>query len=268
MTVLQDDLDRLNEWSSDWQMRFHPEKCSVMRIGNPKTERRYHMKSRNTQGKQTEVVLAESEMEKDLGVLIDKELTFKNHIHQATAKANKILGVIRRSFDFLTPAVFVQLYKSLVRPILEYGHTVWQPRHKTLSCELEDVQRRATKLIASLKDKQYPERLTALHLPSLEHRRQRGDMIDMFKYTHNLYLTSRPHLNYFRSKETRGHSFKLERTHCRLNIRSNFFVQRATATWNSLPDEVVTAPSVNTFKNRLDAHWRRLPTKFDPACYH
>ena len=55
---------------------------------------------------------------------------------------------------------------------------------KTLCGELEDVQKRATKLIASLKDKSYPERLTTLNLPSLEHRRLRGDMIDMYKYTH------------------------------------------------------------------------------------
>ncbi|XP_076441767.1 uncharacterized protein LOC143280873 [Babylonia areolata] len=132
------------------------------------------MKGHNGQGELIVVELAESEVEKDLGVLIDKGLTFKNHINQTTAKANRFLGVIRRSFDFLTPAVFIQLYKSLVRPVLEYGHTAWQPRHKTLCGELEDVQRRATKLIASLKDKPYPERLAALNLPSLKHRRLRG----------------------------------------------------------------------------------------------
>eukprot|EP00745_Piridium_sociabile_P043063 TRINITY_DN87471_c0_g3_i3.p1 TRINITY_DN87471_c0_g3~~TRINITY_DN87471_c0_g3_i3.p1 ORF type:complete len:950 (+),score=231.72 TRINITY_DN87471_c0_g3_i3:692-3541(+) len=268
MEILQDDLDRLHEWSTNWQMRFHPEKCSVMRMGNPKTDMKYHMKGHDAQGKQTVVELAESEVEKDLGVLIDKGLTFKNHINQASAKANRVLGVIRRSFDFLTPAVFIQLYKSLVRPILEYGHTAWQPRHKTLCSELEDVQRRATKLIAPLKEKPYPERLAALNLPSLEHRRLRGDMIDMYKYTHGMYLTSRPQFNYFQGRDTRGHSLKLERSHCRLNIRSNFFVQRGTTTWNSLPNSVVTAPSVNAFKNRLDAHWKKLPAKFDPDCYH
>ncbi|CAM1295272.1 Uncharacterised protein r2_g444 [Pycnogonum litorale] len=268
METLQDDLDRLQKWSTDWQMRFHPEKCSVMRLGNPKSDKRYYMKSKDAEGNPTTVELAESEVERDLGVLIDKGLTFKRHINQASAKANRVLGIIRRSFDFLTPAVFIQLYKSIVRPILEYGHTAWQPRHKSLCCEVEDVQRRATKFISSLKDKPYPERLTALNLPSLEHRRLRGDMIDMYKYTHGMYLTSRPRFNYFQGpRDTRGHSLKLEKSRCRLDTRRNFFVQRGTTTWNSLPDSVVTAPSVNAFKNRLDAHWRRLPAKTTPECY-
>ncbi|CAM1304818.1 Uncharacterised protein r2_g1469 [Pycnogonum litorale] len=268
METLQDDLDRLQKWSTDWKMRFHPEKCSVMRLGNPKSDKRYYMKSKDAEGNPTIVELAESEVERDLGVLIDKGLTFKRHINQASAKANRVLGIIRRSCDFLTPAVFIQLYKSIVRPILEYGHTAWQPRHKTLCCEVEDVQRRATKFISSLKDKPYPERLIALNLPSLEHRRLRGDMIDMYKYTHGMYLTSRPRFNYFQGpRDTRGHSLKLEKSRCRLDTRRNFFVQRGTTTWNSLPDSVVTAPSVNAFKNRLDAHWRRLPAKTTPECY-
>ena len=129
METLQDDLDRLHEWSTNWQMRFHPEKCSVMRMGKPRSDRKYHMRGQDAQGLKTIVELAESEEEKDLGVLIDKGLTFKSHINQTSAKANRILGIIRRSFDFLTPQVFIQLYKSLVRLILEYGHTAWQPRH-------------------------------------------------------------------------------------------------------------------------------------------
>ncbi|CAI9719751.1 RNA-directed DNA polymerase from mobile element jockey-like [Octopus vulgaris] len=118
--------------------------------------------------------------------MINKGLTFSNHINQATAKGNRILGVIRRSFDFITPVIFIQLYKSLVHPILEYGHTIWQPRHEAVCCELENVQRRVTKLIASLKEKPYLERLVALNLPSLEYRRHRGDMINMYKYTDGL----------------------------------------------------------------------------------
>ena len=75
----------------------------------------------------------------------------------------------------------------MVRPLLEYGHSDWQPSIKHLSLELESVQRRATKLIGSLKDQPYPERLRILKLPSLEHRRLRGDMIDTYKYLHNVY---------------------------------------------------------------------------------
>ncbi|XP_018024129.1 uncharacterized protein LOC108679901 [Hyalella azteca] len=152
--------------------------------------------------------------------------------------------------------------------MLEYGHSVWQPRHKTLCSDLEDVQRRATKLIASLKDKPYPERLTSLGLPSLEHRRPRGDMIDAFKYVHGAYEADRPQLHLHDGRDTRGNSLKLAKGRCRLNVRAGYFSYRVVSIWNSLPDSVVTAPSINAFKIRLDKHWATRIEQYDPECCH
>ena len=106
------------------------------------------MQSKDTNEKHA---LTTIKAEKDLGVIVDSQLTFEDHISQPTTKANKILGVIRRSFDLLTKDTFIQLYNALVRPILEYGHSVWQPALKSLQNDIEDVQRRATKLISSQK---------------------------------------------------------------------------------------------------------------------
>ena len=142
--TLQDDLDKLQEWSDRWLLRFHPEKCHVLKLGNKKSDSVYRMKSKDTQGNHTVVTLAESEYEKDLGVLIDNKLGFSNHVAHVTKKANRIVGIIRRTFDFLSEELFVQLYKTLVRPVLEYGHSAWQPNSKQLCQNLEDVQRRAT----------------------------------------------------------------------------------------------------------------------------
>ena len=108
--------------------------------------------------------LETTDIEKDLGVVIDSKLSFKNHVAYATSKANRTLGVIRRSFDFLTDSTFIQLYKSMVRPMLEYGQSVWQPAQKMLRQDVEDVQRRAPKMIGKLKDKPYSERLEILML--------------------------------------------------------------------------------------------------------
>ena len=121
-------------------------------------------------------------------------LSFKDHIAQQTAKANKIVGliVIRRSFDHLSEKMFVILYKSLVRPILEYGHSIWQPSEKGLCCDIEKVQKRAIKMLGHLKDKPYCERLKKLKLPSLEFRRLRGDMIETYKFLHGHYDTEHP----------------------------------------------------------------------------
>ncbi|KAL8625775.1 hypothetical protein ACOMHN_012367 [Nucella lapillus] len=263
--LLQEDLDSLHQWSVAWLLNFHPEKCCVLKLGHSETDQTYYMKDKNPNNDKH--VLTTSKAEKDLGVVVDSQLTFKDHISQATAKANRILGVIRRSFDHLTEHTFIQLYKALVRPVLEYGHSVWQPSQKTLQQEIEDFQRRATKLIGKLKEKPYPERLSILKLPSLEHRRCRGDMIDLYKYTTGIYDTSRPNFELHNGRDTRGHSKKLEKNRSRLVVRSNFFSERVVSVWNSLPESAVSAPSVNAFKNRIDAHWANHPAHYNPECY-
>ncbi|XP_070173493.1 uncharacterized protein [Littorina saxatilis] len=274
--ALQHDLDSLQQWSDNWLLRFHPDKCHTLKLGNKKSEAKYFMKGKRG-GVDVNIELQESEVEKDLGVHVDNRLSFKEHVSIVSGKANQIVGVIRRTFDYLTEEMFIQLYKSLVRPKLEYGHSVWQPHNKTLCAEVENVQRRATKLIPGLKDEPYCERLKALKLPSLEHRRLRGDMIDTFKYVHGMYEADRPHFEPISSRDTRGHSLKLGKDHCRLNVRSNYFSQRVVNTWNSLPEEAVTAPSVNSFKTRIDNFWRhsalpqavateRRPRRETPPC--
>ncbi|XP_076443974.1 uncharacterized protein LOC143282259 [Babylonia areolata] len=212
------------------------------------------------------IKLEEHEVEKDLGVFVDSKLTFKEHVAKTTAKANTVVGIIRRTFDFLDDNLFMNLYKSLVRPILEYGHSVYQPYHKTLCSDIEDVQRRATKQLPTVRDLPYPERLRHLRLPSLEHRRNRGDMIDTYKYMHGLYDVDRPRLEPATSHNTWGHSLRIKKKHCRLNVHSSSFSQRVVNSWNNLPDSVVTAPTLNCFKSRLDAHWQQLPSVYEPSC--
>ncbi|KAL8623737.1 hypothetical protein ACOMHN_040083 [Nucella lapillus] len=261
-TALQADLDKLQQWSQDWLLLFHPQKCSVMKLGSKKSEVEYTMQDA-TQGT---TVLEEHEHEKDLGVHVNNKLCFKEHVAKSTAKANKIVGIIRRTFDYLSNDLFAQLYKSLVRPILEYGHSVWQPHHKTHCSEVEDVQRRATKLLAPLRDKPYPERLVILGLPTLEHRRNRGDMIDLYKYMYGIYDSDQPKFEITKDRATRGNSLRIIKKHCRLDVRSGTFSQRVVNTWNDLPEFVVRAPSMKSFKGRLDAHWKNLASVYTPTC--
>ena len=106
------------QWSNKWQLKFHPEKYCVLKLGRER-ETDYFMNSKDKDGNPIRVKLKEVQAEKDLGVTIDKVLSFKRHVKLATSKANRVIGVIRRSFDYLTPAIFVQLFKGLVRPLLE-----------------------------------------------------------------------------------------------------------------------------------------------------
>ena len=160
--------------------------------------------------------------------------------------------------------VFLHLYKALVRSILEYGNAVWSP-HKMKHIELlESVQRRATRTVPELKGLSYEDRLRTLNLPTLVYRRLRGDMIEAFKIVQNIYDPKvAPVLSFRENSTLRGHSKTLSKSRCIRKLRSNCFTQRITNSWNSLPENVISAPSVNAFKNRLDKLWNNQEVKFN-----
>jgi len=120
---------------------------------------------------------------------------------------------------------------------------------------------RATKLIRGLSSRSYEERLRALELPTLRYRQLRGDMIQLYKYVNNKYDTNFVLQLHYKSVlekryDTRGHRYKLVPQLCKYDLRKHFFVNRFVKIWNSLPDDVVSACSVNSFKRRFDLIWR------------
>ena len=119
---------------------------------------------------------------------------------------------------------------------------------------LEKVQQRATKWVKGLKRKCYTERLRILNLTTLEKRRKRGDLIEAYKIITGKEGIESSKFFILDSNDhgLRGHQFKLYKQSSRLNVRRNFFTQRVINDWNRLPSHVVEAPSVNSFKNRLD----------------
>ena len=123
--------------------------------------------------------------------------------------------------------------------------------------EVEKIQRRATKLIPELKHLSYDDRLRTLNLPSLEHRRRRGDMLQTFKILNGIDRVD-PKLFFEISagSSTRGHHQKLVKKHARFGTRQSVFSQRVINDWNSLPADVIESPSLNAFKSRLDKFWR------------
>ena len=82
--------------------------------------------------------------------------------------------------------MFTSIYKSAVRPHLEYASCVWSPMFKKDKILIENIQRRATKFVKCLKHMSYEDRLKTLGLPSLEYRRERSDMIQVYKIMHGI----------------------------------------------------------------------------------
>ena len=114
--ALQNDVAKMQEWSRQWLLKFHPAKCKVMRLGTGHPDFTYTMQEDN--GGQIE--LGQADSEKDLGVTCDQKLKFRQHIDTQVAKANRMVGLIRRSFVYLDKDTFSTLFKVIVRPHLEY----------------------------------------------------------------------------------------------------------------------------------------------------
>jgi len=247
---LQADLSRLVQWSETWQMSFNTDKCKVLHLGHNNRQATYNMG-------QTE--LQRSSVEKDLGVFVDDQLKFKKHVSHAVNKASRILGMIRSTFACLDEDTVPRLYKALVRPHLEYGNLIWHPRYRIDKLEVEKVQRRATKLVARLKDEPYETRLEALKIPSLEFRRRRGDMIQVFKILRGMDRLE-PDIFFSMTGEhgTRGHKDKMFKRHSRLELRRNTFSHRVVTDWNQLSQATISATTLNIFKTRLDKEWHAL----------
>jgi hypothetical protein len=160
--------------------------------------------------------------------------------------------------------MFITLYKSIVRPLLEYGTPVWSPFLMKDIRKIESIQRRATKLVPNISNLRYESRLLELGLPTLEYRRDRYDMLQVYKALHNIDDIKWHDMFSLATNQTRGHSLKLSKKRCNSTQRLHSFSFRIVDLWNSLPQETVSARTVNSFRSHLnDTDWN--VKKFNPT---
>jgi len=126
---------------------------------------------------------------------------------------------------------------------------------------IENVQRRATKMVTGLKDKSYQERLLILGLPTLVYRRERTDMLQIFKILHKYESVNFENIE-IAPNSNRGHKYKLRKQHVKTGFGVNRFTNRIVNNWNALSSDTAESDSINTFKSSLNDYRKNKDSKF------
>ena len=158
--LIQMTLSNLHDWSQRNNIKFNTSKCKALTVTRKKTPIVFEYTLDGS-------ILIRVTEERDLGVIITSTLSWDSHIHTITAKANKLLGLLKRTCPLLTDvSVRCSLYLSLVKSQMCYATQVWSPAHVTLNAKVEQVQRRASRWILRTRrgEMSYKERLTMLDL--------------------------------------------------------------------------------------------------------
>ena len=154
-------------------MRFKKAKCKVLHLGQGNPRYLYSL---------GEELLECSPVEKDLRILLKEKLDMSKQCTLAARKAKYVLGCIKKGVASREREVIVPIYSALVMPHLEYCVQARGSQHRKDMELLEEVQRRATKMIRGLEHLSFEERLRELGLLSLEQRRLWEDLIAVFQY--------------------------------------------------------------------------------------
>ena len=243
--ILQDDLDRAMKWADEWKMEFHPQKCHILHFGKKNQHFKYTIGDN---------VISPVTEEKDLGVTISQDLKWSKHISDVVTKANRMVGLVKHTFSYMDKDMFMTVYKTLIRPLLEYNPQIWNPHYAKDITALEKVQRRATKMVPELSDMSYDERLKVLKLYPLKDRRLRGDMITTYKIINNMINVPKDTICPISMSRTsaRRHDLQIRRKLCKTDVRKYFYTQRIAEPWNNLSSNIVYSPTVNSFKANYD----------------
>ena len=248
--LLQNDINSLCEWESKWKMKFNVSKCFAMCVTH---KRKPLLTSYKMNNSPLQIVSSHTY----LGVEINSKLNWAEHINSISAKANRVLGLLRRNLYSCSRKVKEAAYKTLVRPKLEYCSSIWDPYHQEYTNKLEAVQRRAARFVCKEQRRKssVSSMIAELKWPSLEERRTRARLILVYKAVHHLVAINldssvlKPVVNGISTRNSSTISFHHPIT--RKDCYKFSFIPRTMVEWNCLPSVTREAPSVDSFRSQL-----------------
>ena len=249
--ILQDDLNSLSQWETDWQMKFNVAKCHSMRVTRHLPDNQILFDYTLHQQKLEQVQSA-----KYLGLTITDNLDWGQHVSEISCKATKTMGFLRRNLALAPKHTKEVAYKTLVRPQLEYAAPIWNPYHKLQIQEVEKVQRTAARWTCRRwrNTSSVGDMLDELEWPSLEARREQSSLTFFYKIhsgtvslDKDKYLTPAPNLQRTRA----SHDLQYTRYFAYSDALKNSFFPRTIPLWNSLPSSVVSSQTIEEFKGLI-----------------
>ena len=240
--ALQSRINHIAHWAEEWKMEINPKKSKVMHVGKDNPCLMYTMN-----GSMIETVT----VEKDIGFWISDDLSTSTHVSKARSKALAEIARIRRNFTYIDKKAFCVLYNQRIRPHLDYGMTACPPGSSAASKTLESVQSKATALVWGMKKLNFEGRRKRLGLMTLDQRRERGDLIEVYKILKGLTRIN-PSM-FWEVRDARGGPRLVKEMAANgKKQRQTFFSYRVIQKWNLLPADLKMATSLDSFKNRLD----------------
>jgi hypothetical protein len=243
---LQSALELVEKWCATWQLTLSVEKCSVLTVGPVGPAPVLYLLG-------TPLPVVDSM--RDLGILVDSNLSFSEHVSSLCKKARRTSALVFKSFTSGSIPLLVRAFKTYVRPQLEFGSQVWNSISKRDSQRLESVQRRFTKFLylrcGLSKRATYEQRLRRLGLDTLRSRRLKLDMCLTYQIYNGLsfapsLLCPKPAL---RARSLRhNHRLLQDRTGTRKTLSA--YHNRICVLWNAIPDSVVEG-SLDNFKRYI-----------------
>ena len=244
---LQNDLKSLEEWASLWGMRFNATKCYLMSIHRSQKPLTYMYTLDNH-------ILEKVTNNPYLGVILSEDLKWATHINKICNKANSTLGFIRRNLKNCDKSFKETAYISLVRSVLDYSSTVWDPHLKKDITRIENIQRKAARFVKS--DYKQTSSVTSmmdeLGWKPLHERRREQRLTLLFKIVNDLVaIPADQHIRYNNRTSRNRHSKQLKVESANSDIYKNSFFPRTIIDWNNLPQSAIDCDTVENFKRTI-----------------
>nr|CAD2190668.1 unnamed protein product [Meloidogyne enterolobii] len=240
--ILTDAIKNIEQWATKWKLNIAINKTYIIYLGKTNPKDQYKI---------FDTTINEVDSIRDLGIIIDNKLKFQEHVQKIIRAAYIKMNFVFKIIKSKSIKTWLTIYKSYIRPLLEYSPETWNPQLRSEINKLEKCQKFFTKSLlrkCSLPYIPYLQRLEFLNLPTLENRRKTYDLVLAHRilhgYTHlksdNLFKISNRKKCYLLSKNQNSKS-------------SNSFVNRVTKMWNVLHEEIRTTKITLSFKNKIKA---------------